>query len=634
MRVYHNARIYSYIEGKFSPARAMAVEDGFIVWTGDDPENFRAFLMEDPAEDDGSFSSEVPAEDDRSFSSEDPAEDDRSFLSEGPAEDGRLARANTVVRYETKSENVEYIDLKGNCVFPGFVDSHMHLLGYALEKSYLDLSGTRSLQELLDLCSQKINGVDVAAGGPAIKSDLAAGKPAVGPDYAAGEQAPITILRGVGFDQNSWDDPVLPTRWDLDKVSDQVPIIVQRVCHHVTVCNTPALEMAGLLSTCPDGILREFEQDVLEESLPPLSKEKCKELILAGARDVAAKGITEIGSTDLSVIPQDPMGETIISAYQELDEEELLPIRVYEQFECKDTDSLISFLDKGYGPGQSSSSTAGKQGPQSAWLPAGKFTIGPLKLFADGAIGPRTAAVGSPYKDMENDRGILNYDDEELFDLCRTAHDRGLQIAIHAIGDRAIEQVLGVFERIEREEPAASGSSDLPSAVNGRRHGLVHCQITTTEQLERIKKLGLITYIQPVFIRADMNIADDILDHNILETSYNWRAMIDMGIHASGGSDAPVEPFDILPNMYYAVTMTDPATEKKWLADHALTKEEALKAFTYEGAYASFSEAKRGSLLPGTQADFVVLDQDILKEPAGTLLSTKVLMTVVAGEEV
>ena len=203
----------------------------------------------------------------------------------------------------------------------------------------------------------------------------------------------------------------------------------------------------------------------------------------------------------------------------------------------------------------------------------------------------------------------------------KMAHDHGMQIAIHCIGDAALNQALTMYERIQRENPRTDC-----------RHGIVHCQIMDEAQQDRFKKSNILAYIQPIFIKSDMNIVDDCVGEDLARQSYNWRRFEDLGVHQSGGSDCPVEPFDILPNMEYAITRTNPQTGQSWYPENAVTREEALKIFTLEGAYASFSENQKGSLTVGKYADLAVLDRDILAIEAGDIHNTQVLMTMVEGK--
>ena len=473
----------------------------------------------------------------------------------------------------------ERVDLDGKLVMPGFVDSHMHLLEYAFEKSFIDLSGARSLEEMLSMLKASLAGASSGRG----------------------------FLLGTGFNQNYWKDPVMPSRTDLDSVSQDVPVAAHRTCHHVTVCNTPALRFCGLEESHPDGILREDDQYILEASLPPLTSREVKDLIAGAIPDALSKGITEIHTDDLTLIQSELYGETIINAFTELDREGRLPVRIYEQCNLPSAERLKAFLGAGFMTGMSS----------------GKFTIGPLKLLGDGALGAGTAALTEPYAGDPGNRGILNFSDEELSELVSLANRAGMQIAIHGIGDRCIDQILDAYEKALREFPR-----------NEHRHGIVHCQITRPEQLERMKALGVMAYIQPVFLKADRHIAEARVGKELASTSYDWRKMLDMGIRLSGGSDCPVEPFDVMPNMYYAIKRKAPGEADGWFPEKGLSFDEAVRLFTSDGAYASLSGNRRGRLLPGFDADFCVIDRDITSLPPEALNEAQVLMTAVGGSVV
>lgn len=470
-------------------------------------------------------------------------------------------------------------DLRGRLVMPGFVDSHLHVVEYAIEKSFVDLSKAGSLSELLGMMKEHVPGA------------VSKGRP----------------LRGYGFDNNYWEDPSLPTREDLDGISDEIPVTVRRTCHHVTVCNTPALKITGMLEGHQDGILKEEEQSIVNEVLLSFTKEEFKELILEALSDASSKGITEVQTDDLENMSKELYGETILDAYFELDREGRLPIRVYEQCNLPAYDRLKAFLDEGYKTGYST----------------GHFTIGPLKLVADGALGSKTAALRKPYPDDPSNYGILNFTDAEMDELVDMACCSGMQIAIHGIGDRTIDQILRSFEKALRTHPKAD-----------HRFGIVHCQITHLSQLQKMKELGVMAYVQPVFLRSDQFIVSDRVGKELADTSYDWRTMEDMGIKMSFGSDCPIEPFDILPNMYFAVSRKNPGQETAWYPEHGVTMEEAIRAFTSGGAYASFSEDRRGRLLPGFSADFCVIDRDVTSLKTEALNEAKVLMTFVDGKKV
>ena len=477
------------------------------------------------------------------------------------------------------SEADAVFDLQGNLVMPGFVDSHIHLVEYAMEKAFVNLSEAKSLGEMCELLRESL-------------------------PKAISKNRP---LRGSGFDHNYWDVKALPTRVDLDRVSMEIPIAVRRTCHHVTVCNTPALALCGMLESHPDGIVVEEEQGIVADALCGFTKEDFKEMILDAAMDVAAKGITEVQTDDLILLRKELYGQTILDAYMELDEEGKLPIRVYQQWNLPSVERLKAFLDAGYKTGYST----------------GHFTIGPLKLLGDGALGARTAALRESYQDDPSNYGLLNFADEEMETLVELAHKSGCQIAVHGIGDRTIDQILAAFEKALGEEPREN-----------HRHGIVHCQITHPEQLEKMKELGVMAYVQPIFVKSDQWIVSERVGEDLAATSYDWRTMADFGIRMGFGSDCPVEPFDVLPNMYYAIMRKTPEQEEGWYPDHAVSFEEAVKGFTVEGAYAAFAEDRRGRLLPGYVADFCVIDRDLTSLPPEALNEARILMTFVDGKQI
>jgi len=491
------------------------------------------------------------------------------------------------------SGNAIVEDLGGRYVFPGFVDSHMHLLEFAQQDSMIHLNDAKSFADVAELCRSRL-------------------------DWARESGKWISAI---GFNQDDWDVCKLPTRRDLDTISTDVPITIRRSCLHISVCNTRAMEEMGFLDNPPkdgagnfdryedgtlNGIIREMSQMLIFESFPPLSKDDIKALIVRGCNKAAAKGIVEIQTDDFHSTPNDH-GEVIMEAYRELAESGELPIRIYEQCYLSNEDGLDIFLAEGHHTGEDH----------------GLFRIGPLKIVMDGSLGSHSAYMRKPYANDPSTRGIAYYEKDELNSYIKKAHDAGLQIAVHCIGDAALEDVLDAFEKAQWENPRTDC-----------RHGIVHCQIMDKAQQDRFKKLGIMGYVQPIFLRCDMNIADECVGINLASQSYNWRQFLDQGVHISGGSDCPVESFDIMPNIQYAVTRKNFETGKSWYPENAMTAKEAVKVFTYEGAYASFSERTRGTLSIGKEADMAVLDNNPLTVPAENIDKIQVFQTVVKGKTV
>ncbi len=488
-------------------------------------------------------------------------------------------------------DNTEKIDLKQRRVLPGFEDSHLHLLFYAIQASAVNLAAARSLEDVKSLCGEKVQWA---------KQN---GK----------------WIQGVSFNQDDWDIKKLPTRHDLDRISTEVPISIRRACYHISVCNTKALEILGLMENIsdeakinmgfnedgtPDGLIKEDLQNIITEAQPLPTKDEIKDLIILGLNHAASKGITQVHSDDFMVLPGDD-GETIMNAYKELAAEGKLPIRVYQQCLLWEENSLERFLKRGHKTGDD----------------YGFYRIGPFKIIGDGSLGAHTAYMRKPYLNEPGTCGLARYTDEQLYEICKTAHNNGMQLAIHCIGDASLEQALNALKKLQ-----------LDYTRTNCRHGIVHCQIMDNKQHDMFHELNLLAYVQPIFLRCDMNIVDECVGSELAKQSYNWRRYEDTGVHQSGGSDCPVEAFDILPNIEYAVTRTNPDTGKSWYPENKVTLKEAIRIFTYEGAYASFSESIRGSLSVGKYADLVVLDKDIFEVPENQIHNINVDITMVGGK--
>lgn len=494
---------------------------------------------------------------------------------------------------EEKGGKPEICDLGGKYVLPGFVDSHLHILEFATQDAMVHLEDARSLDDVIKACQERV------------------------------EEAKKTgkWVAAVGFNQDDWDVKKIPTRKDLDRVSTEVPVTIRRSCLHISVCNTKALEIMGFMDNVPEehrgncefyedgtpnGIVCEMSQFYILDQFPPLTKEDIKKYLVNGCKKAAAKGIVEIHSDDFHSAPNGDV-EVIIDAYKELCEEGALPIHVYEQCFLTNEEILGKFLEKGHITGQS----------------YGNYVIGPLKIVMDGSLGAHTAFMRKPYLNGAGETGLPYMDKESLYKYAKMAHDAGMQIATHCIGDAALDYTMDVYEQIQWENPRTDC-----------RHGIVHCQIMDAEQQDRFRKLGTIGYVQPIFLRCDMNIVDDCVGKEIGDQSYNWRRFLDQGVHLSGGSDCPVEGFDVLENIQYAVTRTNFESGKSWNPEQSFTMDEALKLFTIEGAYASFGEAVRGSLSIGKEANMVVLDKDITAVDPSEISGLKVMETIVKGDTV
>lgn len=494
-----------------------------------------------------------------------------------------------------KDNNTKIIDLNGKLVLPGFNDSHMHLVNLGYTLTMLSLHGVSSIDEI----------------GTRILAFIEENKLEKG-----------SWIRGAGWNQDYFqDEKRFPTRYDLDKISTEYPIILTRICGHVVVTNSLALKLLNITKDTPQvegghfdldengeplGIFREKAIYLVYNSLPNPTKEESKAMIRRAIEELHKQGITSVGTDDFGALPNKDHRQ-ILESYFELKDNNELDIRVNQQFLLPNIDAFNSFLKEGYNTGWGDEN----------------FKIGPLKILLDGSLGARTAALTKPYNDQADTRGILTLEEEELFSLVEFAHKNNTQLAIHAIGDRAMYVAMEGIEKALKKYPKKD-----------HRHGIVHCQITDETLLNKFRELDLIAYIQPIFLDYDWKIVRDRVGEELEKTSYNWKSLVDKGVNIACGSDAPVETINVLHGIYEAVTRKDLEGNPKegWLPEQSLTVEEAVYAYTMGGAYSSFEEKIKGSIEKGKLADLVVLSKDILEIAADEIKDVEVQMTIFNGK--
>ena len=487
-------------------------------------------------------------------------------------------------------ETADRIDLHGAVMVPGLIDSHMHMLYTAFFRTKTDLSSCTSFSETMALLQAKAEAM---------------------------KDKPGAWLCAVGFNQDTWSDrKELPTRLELDAAVGSVPCFITRVCGHIAVYNTRALEILGIMSGeydrtvslfpdgTPDGRVYEADFQPGDRFLPAPGIEEYKKWIVEESLRCAAAGLTAVHSDDLNLVSPGKDAGTVMEAYRELGLGGRLPIRVFEQCRIEEENAIRSFA-----------------AAYPAGTEFGRFRTVSVKQMMDGSLGARSAFMRR-HDGSDADNGIAIHSDEEINGLVLTANSCGYPVVAHCIGDGAVEQLLNAFSSAK----AALGDSGL-------RNGVVHCQIMGTDQLERMAENDVLAYVQPVFVRADSAIVEKIVGRDIALQSYNWRKMLELGIHVSCGTDSPVESNDPIANIYYAVTRTG-SDGKPWIPENGMTAEEALRAYTIEGAYAAGMEDKLGSISVGKYADFTVLDRDIIRVAPEEIKNISVIMTVVGGEQV
>ncbi|WP_352419296.1 amidohydrolase [Proteiniborus sp.] len=495
----------------------------------------------------------------------------------------------------TKDENTIVVDLKGKVVVPGFNDSHMHLLGFGYFLNMVDLSNCRSIDEIIEKTKEYIKEKNIKEG---------------------------KWVRGRGWNHDYFEaEKRFPSRYDLDKISTEHPIVLTRACGHICVANSKAIEMAGLNRETQQvegghfdvdesgellGIFRENALDLIYSIIPSPKHDEIKKAIKDAMVYANSKGLTSVQTDDFGNIPGYDFKE-VIKVYNELKESGELTLRVYEQCLLPEIRLLNEFIEAGYGTGHGDE----------------MFKIGPLKLLGDGSLGARTAALCQPYADEPSTKGILVFTQEELDELVKTAHNNKMQVAIHAIGDKIMYMALESIEKALMESPRLN-----------HRHGIVHCQITDEALLNKYSELNVIAYIQPIFLHYDIHIVEERLGKEKAKETYAFKSMLDKNINIALGTDCPVEPLDVMPSIYCAVTRKDLKgyPEKGWLPEEKLTVEEAIYNYTMGSAYASFEDNIKGSITEGKLADMVVLSQDIFEVELDTIKDIEVDMTILGGK--
>lgn len=484
------------------------------------------------------------------------------------------------------------VDLQGGVVIPGFIEGHGHLMGYGQSLTKLDLAGTKTLAELVD---------DVAE--------------------AVDQAQPGEWILGRGWHQSKWQaTPKMikgfQTNETLNAVSPDNPVYLVHASGHAAFANDRALEIAGVTGSTrvagdgeiildetgkPTGILNEVAQDLVERVIPKDSPELRRRQLQLALRDLAALGITSFHDAGAS--------EDDIALFESFMNAGALTTRVYVMITGSDPDMLAGWMQRGPLIG------AGEH----------RLTVRSVKLVADGALGSRGAWLLAPYTDRPGHTGLPTLPIADISDISHLAYRNGFQVAVHAIGDRANREVLNVFDAL------------FDGRDRSVRYRIEHAQHIDPEDVPRFSQLGVIPSVQGIHMSSDRPWAIDRLGRQRIESgAYVWRDLIDSGAILVNGSDVPVEPASPFASFYALVTRQTLAGEPEggFEPRQKVSRQEALRAYTLNAAYAAFEERIKGSITPGKLADFVVLDRDIMTIPENEILSTRVLTTYVAGEAV
>jgi predicted amidohydrolase YtcJ len=491
-----------------------------------------------------------------------------------------------------KGPQTQVIDLGGRFVMPGFNDAHVHLAEAGLQRLSIDLTGVKTLDEFRARVQAKVQ-----------------------------TAKPGEWILGGGWDETIWPIPNLPSRWDLDQVSDGHPVFLDRVDGHLAVANTRALQLASitLASRAPDGgqidrdangqptgILRETAQQAVRAVIPPPTHEGRRHAIEVALADLAEHGVTS--AQDYS-----PYWENFL-IYEDMEKEGKLTARISEWLPFEDSLEDLKIKRDSH--------------PQSDLM----LHTGMLKAFMDGSLGGHTAALLEPYADDPKTSGLAQYEAPKLNEMAKERVLAGFQLGFHAIGDKGVQMALEAFaeaEKAAREQKvkAANGGDDY-------RLRIEHAQVTTPAEIARFKELKVIASMQPSHLLADMRWAEDRLGPKRAATSYAWAAFLNKGVTLAFGSDDPHEPVSPFRGLYAAVTRRSESGKQDYFTEQKLTMDQAITAYTTGSAFAEFEEKEKGKLTAGMLADFVVLDRDVTAAAAEKVLTTKVVRTVVGGKTV
>lgn len=490
-----------------------------------------------------------------------------------------------------KGPDTKVVDLGGHFVMPGFNDAHMHLASAGLEKMNVNLVGSKTLDEFRDRLRAKCDSAQ-----------------------------PGEWVIGEGWDETLWPVKTVPTRWDLDEVSGQHPVYLERVDGHIGVANTKALQLASVTvasrdpdggkidrdeAGTPNGILREKAQELVQSVVPKPTHEKRRLAIELALKDLASHGITS--AQDFS------QGEDF-EIYEEIENDGKLTARLSEWLPFDD--SLEDLNSK----------------RNSHPLSDNLLHTGMLKGFIDGSLGSKTAALLEPYSDDPTNSGLPQYEVTKLNAMTKERVLAGYQVGFHAIGDKGVQMALDAFA--EAEKAAKEAKVKAADGGNDYRLRIEHAQVATPQQILRFKELKVIASMQPSHLLTDMNWAESRLGPKRAEHSYAWADFLRHGVVLAFGTDYPVEPVSPFRGLYAAVTRMNESGTKTYYPAEKLNIEQAIAAYTTGAAFAEFAEKQKGKLAPGMLADFIVLDQDITAAAPAKLLETKVLRTVVGGKTV
>lgn len=492
-------------------------------------------------------------------------------------ENGKIVAMGSYEQLRTEAD--EEVNLRGAILYPGFIDSHMHVIGHGETLIRQDLSKATSAEEMLDQLriAEK--------------------------DHVEGDW-----LLADGWDENQFPDQRIVTRYELDAIS-KAPMALKRTCRHMMLVNSTALAMAGITKDTPDpvdgvivrdemgeptGYLKEGAMDLVKKLIPEPSEAYLIKALEASIQDLTSKGLTGAVTEDLGYY----------GSYKG-------PYNAYRQVVGDHNKFRAHLLQSASVFEQLQIDHATFDGP---WI-----EMREMKFFIDGALGGKTALLSEPYADEESHYGVAVHSDEEIERLVKMARSYDEAIAVHVIGDAAVEKALDVIEKYP--------------VVAGKRDRLIHVSVLRDDLVERMAKLPIVLDLQPVFVSSDFPWVLDRLGKDRIDWVYAWKKLLDRGFICGGGSDAPVDEVDPLLGIYAAVARKKRGERHDgYCPNEKLSRFEALQLFTSGSAATMGKGSVRGKLAVGFDADFTILDRDLFQIEEEEILETDVVMTVIAGE--
>ena len=506
-------------------------------------------------------------------------------------EGNKFAEVGTNADILAHYPDAELIDCEGRTVLPGINDSHCHIFMVAQNMLYVQIMGSKSVDEVIQ------RGKDFLAAHPDSRGLRGMGWNVV--DFVEGEQRDLT-------------------RYDLDKISTDIPISFNRACGHMVVFNSKAIELAGIDKDTPQvegGLIGKFEDGtpngqfsdnagrLLKGIVPEPTLEEVVKEFKNTMKYAASVGITSVQSNDPGTVYSGDVMYKVLHDYHDAGD---LIVRYHSQNSFDNIDQFKVYLE------------GERNDPRYDDI----FSAGPLKLFKDGSIGGRSALLREEYCDDPGNFGLSVHSDEELDAYCKVADENGLQVVCHCIGDGAVQSLIERYEKI------------MHDGHNPHRNAIIHCQLTDMPMIERIVKDEIIPMEQPIFLDSDMHALETRISPELARTSNAYGSYLRLGQIQSFGTDSPVEDINPFPCIYSAVTRCDKHgfPEGGYFPEEKISVEDAVDCYTCGSAYAQFMEDRKGRIKPGFLADLTVLDKDIFTIDPMDIRNIKPVMTMMDGK--